>query len=341
MTIKIIGKISDIPRLKFGMWSFDLAFSDQEGNLGFPIGGAVEISGAPSVGKSTTTYGMAGYIAKNLKQDISLMDLEGFSPPFLTSVLENVGFDGTVHLIQEPNDEESLEELLTRLRDKKEKSGVGILDSVGAISPLSEADGDLGEANMGRRAKLMTAFMRKLVKINRENITSTPKTTFLINHQLPNIGSRGVNTPGGEAIKYLSIVRIRMSRKEEFPDKSYIIEGKVIKNRFGYKDTIFHMVNLAGKGIHHGISWLYDGFLQKDGQITRGKGAKGVKIGGVGYCSLKEAFIQAHKGNNDFFLPFRDAVYNVSTSPEELMEEVDEDGEDGNTEDTDTSTNDD
>lgn len=332
MTVKIIGKISDIPRLKFEMWSFDLAFSDQEGHIGFPIGGAVEISGAPSVGKSTTTYGIAGYIGKVLKQDISLFDLEGFSPPFLTSVLDNVGFDGTVRLIQEPNDEESLEALLAHLRDKKERDGVGIIDSVGAISPISEAEGELGEANMGRRAKLMTSFMRKIVKVNRDNIISSPKTTFLINHQLPNIGSRGVNTPGGEAIKYLSIVRIRMSRKEEFPDKSYVIEGKVIKNRFGYKDTVFHFVNLSGKGIHWGLSWMYDGFLQKGGRIVRDRGK--VKIDGEKYCMLKEAFIEAHNGNNDFFLPFRDAVYSINANPEILVEESEEVDGDTETEDT-------
>lgn len=337
MTIKIVGKISDVKRVPFGLWSFDLAFGDPDGNVGFPIGIAVEISGASSVGKSTTTYGMAGFIAKELQQNIDLFDLEGFNPKFLTSVLENVGFDGEIHLIQEDEDETSLDEMLSHLRNKKEKIGIGIVDSVGAISPLAEAEGELGEANMGRRAKLVTTFMRKLMKVQRDNLYSSPKTVFLINHQVPNIGSRGVDTPGGVAIKYLSATRVRMSRKEEFPDHSYVIEGKVIKNRFGYKDTIFRVVNLAGKGIHWGLSWMYDGFLQKDGLITRGRGAKGVKINGEGYCSLKEAFAQAHKGNDEFFLPFKDAVYNASSNPEQLVDES-EGEEDGDTEDQDTST---
>lgn len=331
MTVKIVGNIPKIQRVLFDMWSFDLAFSNLNSELGFPVGIAVEVSGASSVGKSTTTYGMAGYIARQLKQNISLVDLEGFDARFLTSVLENVGFDGVINIIQEDEDETALDELLSELR---KKTGVGILDSVGAISPLSEAEGDLGEANMGRRAKLMYQFMRKLMRISRKNLLIDPKTVFIINHQLPNMGSRGVNTPGGEGIKYMSAVRMRMSRKEEFPDKSYVIEGKVLKNRFGYKDTVFHIINLAGLGIHQGLTWMYDGFLNNTIERSRGR----VKINGENVCTLKEAFMQAHQGNNEFFLPFHDAVYNVPANAESLIDADGEEEVDGDTEDQDTTT---
>jgi len=338
MTVLIVGDASKLQRVKFDMWSFDLAFSNRNGDLGFPVGVAVEVSGGNSVGKSTTTYGMAGIIATAIKKDISLADLEGFDPVFLTTVLENVGFNGKVNYIQEKEDEAALDKLLLsiqgiklskdgkRLRDKDSNYGIGILDSVGAISPLSEAEGDLGEANWGRRAKLVAQFMRKSMRASR----GTSNTFFLINHQHPIMGARGVNTPGGETIKYLCAVRVRMSRKEVFPDYSYVIEGKVTKNRFGYKDTVFHIVNLSGEGIHQGLTWMYDGFLNKTIERDRGK----VKINGEKYCMLKEAFIQAHARNNDFFLPFRDAVYKVSATPEELVEQEEE--VDGDTEDQDT-----
>src|SRR3990170_8627016 len=328
MTVKIVGNVPKIQRIVFDLWSFDLAFSNRNGDLGFPIGLAAEIYGANSVGKSTTAYGMAGIIGKELKQNIALADLEGFDPDFLTTVLENAGFDGEVHYIQEDDDETAMDVLLASIRDKKKKYGVGILDSVGAISPLSEAEGELGEANMGRRAKLVAQFMRKSMKISRE----APKTFFLINHQHPIIGSRGMNTPGGETIKYLCAIRVHMKRKEEFPDKSYVIEGRVTKNRFGYRDTIFYLVVLSGKGLHQGLTWMYDGFL--NGTIERSRGR--VKINGENICTLKEAFINAHAGNTEFFLPFRDAVYKSSATPEELVEPGDE--ENGDTEDQDTST---
>jgi len=332
MTVKIVGNVPKLQRVVFDMWSFDLAFSNRNGDLGFPVGIAVEVSGGTSVGKSTTVYGIAGILGRELKMNIGLADLEGFDPIFLTTVLDNVGFDGShgeeLTYIQEETDEDTMDVLLASLRDKKKKCGIGILDSVGAISPLAEAEGDLGEANMGRRAKLVAQFMRKAMKISR----GTPNTFFLINHQHPIMGARGVNTPGGETIKYLCAVRVRMKRKEEFPDKSYVIEGKVIKNRFGYRDTVFYVVVLAGKGIHQGLTWMYDGFL--NGTIERARGR--VKINGENICTLKEAFIKAHNGETEFFNVFRDAVYKVSASPETLVEESEE--VNGDTEDQDTTT---
>jgi len=75
-------------------------------------------------------------------------------------------------------------------------------------------------------------------------------------------------------------------------------------------------------------------FAQKDGLITRDR--TGIKIAGTHVCRLGEAFKQAHAGNTEFFLPFRDAVYKSSATPEELVEPGDE--ENGDTEDQDTST---
>lgn len=334
MSIKIVGNVPKLKRIKFDMWSFDLAFSNRNGDLGFPIGLAAEISGATSTGKSTTVYGIAGILGKELKQNIALADFEGFDPDFLITVLENAGFDGEVNYIQEDDDETAMDTLLAAMRDKKSKYGIGILDSVGAISPIAEAEGDLGEANMGRRAKLLAQFMRKSMKVSRDGLSvkGLPQTIFLINHLHPIMGGRGMETPGGESIKYLCAVRVRMKRKEEFPDKSYVIEGRVTKNRFGYRDTVFHLVVLSGKGIHQGLTWMYDGFLNETIERSRGR----VKISGDTICTLKEAFIKAHNKEDDFFLPFRDAVYKHSGTPEELMKDDEE--EDGDTENQDTTT---
>lgn len=332
--IKIVGDVPQITRLITEMPSFDLAFSNRKGNIGFPIGTATEISGAPSVGKSTTVYGLAGLIAHDVGQDISLADFEGFDPIFLEQVLKNSNFDGTLHYIQDEDDETSLDRLLSDLREKKLGYSVGILDSIGAISPLAEAEGDLGEANMGRRAKLLAAFSRKMMKVQRDS--STPKTLFLINHLHPIMGGRGFQTPGGETVKYLCALRVRMKRKEEFPDGSYVIEGKVIKNRYGYKDLVFHLVILSGTGIHKGLTWMYDGFL--NGSVKRDKW---IKIGDKSICRLKEAFEKAHAGDEEFFMPFHDAVYNndpdglyvISGQAETDAEEIENvESSDGNSE---------
>ena len=255
-------------------------------------------------GKSTITYGLAGIVAKSIGKDIALADFEGFDPKFLETVLATSGFDSNIYCIQEEDDEDALDKLLSSLREKK--YGVGILDSIGAISPVSEAEGELGEANMGRRAFLMAQFSRKALKIMRSDDS---KTIFMINHAYPKIGGRGLDTPGGEVKKYLASIRIAIKRKyikgkyEEFPDGSYIIEGTVVKNRWGLKDKVFNLFVLSGKGIHLGLTAMYDAINL--GLVTRGKT---IKIDERSFGTMKEVVRQAHDGNDDFFNPFIEIV---------------------------------
>lgn len=265
-------------------------------------------------------------VAKAVGKDIALADFEGFDPKFLQTVLATAGFDGNIYCIQEEEDEEAMDMLLSKLKDKK--YGVGIVDSIGAISPVSEAEGDLGEANMGRRAFLMAQFTRKALKIMR---SEDSKTIFMINHAYPRIGGRGMDTPGGEVKKYLSSIRISVKRKylknkyEEYPDGSYIIEGTVVKNRWGLKDKVFNLFVLSGKGIHIGLTSMYDA-------ISLGLAEKGrtIKIGDSSFGTMKEIVRQAHEGNDDLFIPFQDilsSIYQIGIS-EEVEDDTttDEDG---------------
>lgn len=308
--VTILGTSMPVVRIRTGLYSFDHSFINREGEIGFPIGKGIEIYGATFCGKSTITYGLAGIVAKEIDKDISLADFEGFDPKFLKTVLEAVGFNGNINCIQEEEDEEALDTMLSNLRDKK--YGVGILDSIGAISPVSEAEGELGEANMGRRAFLMAQFTRKALKLMR---TSEPKTIFMINHAYPRIGGRGLDTPGGEVKKYLASIRIAVKRKyvkgkyEEFPDGSYIIEGTVVKNRWGLKDRVFNLFVLSGKGIHLGLTAMYDALNVIPNIVTR---SRTIKIGDQSFGTLKEVVQEAHAGNDEFFIPFRDILHTTS-----------------------------
>lgn len=324
--VTILGASVPVQRILTGLYSFDHAFINREGDIGFPIGKGVELYGATFTGKSTITYGLAGMVAKAVGKDIALADFEGFDPKFLQTVLATAGFDGNIYCIQEEEDEEAMDMLLSKLKDKK--YGVGIVDSIGAISPVSEAEGDLGEANMGRRAFLMAQFTRKALKIMR---SEDSKTIFMINHAYPRIGGRGMDTPGGEVKKYLSSIRISVKRKylknkyEEYPDGSYIIEGTVVKNRWGLKDKVFNLFVLSGKGIHIGLTSMYDA-------ISLGLAEKGrtIKIGDSSFGTMKEIVQQAHEGNDDLFIPFQDilsSIYQIGIS-EEVEDDTttDEDG---------------
>lgn len=324
MTITITGTIPKVRRLVTDLTSFDRAFENQRGDIGFPLGTIVEIFGKHSSGKSTTTYGLSGMIAQHLACNIALLDLEGFDPDFLVDVLENVGYDGEVHCLQGDTDEDVMDLLVSTVGDKKKNYGVGILDSIGAISPIAEAEGDLGEANMGKRAKLLGQFARKATKIIRDyKDAGIQKTFFVINHQLPQLGGKGTYTPGGLAKEYLSGVRIQLSvaytgsKYEIFPDMSYVLEGEVKKNKSGMKGRKFYLFMLNGKGIHKGLTWMYDAW--KLGLVTRGKT---VKIGDKSVGYLKDIVMEAHKDNEEFFIPFKTALETLGTEKIQI-----EDGE--------------
>lgn len=320
--VNILGASVPVQRIMTGLYSFDHAFINREREIGFPIGKGVEIYGQTFCGKSTITYGLAGIVAKSIGKDIALADFEGFDPKFLSTVLASSGFDGNIYCIQEEEDEEALDTLLVSL--KKKEYGVAILDSIGAISPVSEAEGDLGEANMGRRAFLMAQFTRKALKLMRSDDS---KTIFMINHAYPKIGGRGLDTPGGEVKKYLASIRIAVKRKylkgsyEEYPDGSYIIEGTVVKNRWGLKEKTFNLFVLSGKGIHIGLTAMYD-------CISLGLATKErtIKLRTQSYGTMKEIVSQAHEGNDDFFNPFIEALHEI-TQIKEVFEDKNEDTE--------------
>ena len=335
MTINILGDAPTIRRLETGLYSFDRAFENQKGEIGFPMGKGLEIYGPTNCGKSTIVYGLSGIIANYEEKNIALADLEGLDPDFLITVLENSGFDRDVQYIQKEDDEEVLDTLVHFLRDPK--YGIGILDSIGAISPISEQEGAIGEANMGRRAKILAQFTRKCLKILRN---PDAPTIFMINHAYPRIGGKGVDTPGGEVKKYLASMRVQVKRKyykgkyEEFPDGSYIIEGLVVKNRWGYKDRNFWLFVLAGKGIHKGLTAMYDGIQL--GLVDR---KRVISIQGETFGYLKDVVTKAQEGDDEFFEPFFEVLRNqeqtdkevdeeqIDQEEEEINENTEEDGE--------------
>jgi RecA/RadA recombinase len=304
MTIKVLGDAPKIARQVTGLYSFDRAFTNGKGEIGFPIGVGTEIFGATHIGKSTLTYGLAGLIANAQSKNIALADFEGFDPDFLVSVLETVKFNGNVQYLRSKGDEETLDSLLTQLYE--DEYSVGILDSVGSISPVSEVEGDLGDANMGRRAFLMAQFSRAAMRLLHFNPS---KTIFIINHYYPKIGGRGGDTPGGEVKDFLLSVRIHVKRKflkgkyVEYPDGSYIIEGTVEKNRWGFKDRTFNLFILAGKGLHLGLTAMYDCVMLK-----KATAEKSIKIGDKSFGYMKDIVEQAQQGNDAFFMPFFEAL---------------------------------
>jgi RecA/RadA recombinase len=305
MSIEIIGSHLPCERTILNLYSLDRAFVNDVGELGCPVGIGYEIFGGNHVGKSTFVYSLAGLLTES---NIVLSDFEGFDPEFLRSVLSTIGFEGTVNTLREHEDEDQLGELITLL--KSDDYSIGIIDSIGAISPISETEGDLGEANMGRRAMIMAQFTRKAMKMLR---FTDGNTILAVNHWYPRIGSRGYQSPGGEVKNYLFSVRILLKRKHEFLDGSYILEGTVRKNRWGYKDKVFYVFILAGRGLHKGLTALWDCVL-----LDKAKYGKGgyVKIEKENMGRLSALAKKAKEGNDEIFEPFMELLNEEERMPE-------------------------
>jgi hypothetical protein len=133
----------------------------------------------------------------------------------------------------------------------------------------------------------------------------------------------GTITPGGETKKYSASIRIQLTRmrrknKEDvFDDGSYVIKGTVLKNRWGLEDRSFYLFVLAGKGVHSGLTAMYDTIMLKLSTVDRNI----VKLGDESMGHINEVIQQAHEENILFFNPFFQALENVNNTEFEDEEE--------------------
>jgi recombination protein RecA len=151
--------------------------------------------------------------------------------------------------------------------------GVIVIDSVAALIPKAELEGEMEAAQMGLQARLMAKAMRKLTGLASEN-----KTLLLFINQLRNkIGVMFGNpetTPGGMALKYASSVRIDLRKKEDIKSKDGEVLGvkvkaKVIKNKMSPPLKIAEFDIMYGKGIDQ-YGCLFDVALDKGVLIQKG-----------------------------------------------------------------------
>jgi len=293
----ISGKYAPAIRVLTGLYSLDRAFENDIGELGVPVGVGYEIFGLSGIGKSTFAISYAGMLGRITQKNIVLADFEGFDSNTLLRILNNQGFEGNLHFVMEKQDEDTLAALKAYMND--DDYAISILDSIGSISPIAEQQGNFGEANMGRRAFILAQFSRTMLPLWRTE--GSVKTLLMLNHWIPNIGTRGFDTPGGEAKKYLSHVRILLRRTEEFPEGSYVLEGEVKKNRYGFRGRKFYVFMLAGPGLHTGLTAVWDCVLLERAERKRGGW---IAIGDTNVDRLSGLVKSAKEGNNEVFEPF-------------------------------------
>lgn len=217
--------VESVEAIPSGSLSLDLAL----GVGGYPRGRVIEIYGPESSGKTTLTIHA---IAEAQRQGgiAAFIDAEHAFDRFYA---EKLGVDVANLLISQPDSGEQALEIADHLI----RSGaidILVIDSVAALVPKSELEGEMGDSKMGLQARLMSQALRKLTA----TINKTGCTCIFINQLREKIGVMFGNpetTTGGNALKYYSSIRIDIRRVGQIKDGDEIIGNrarvKVVKNK--------------------------------------------------------------------------------------------------------------
>ena len=271
----------DIDAISTGSISLDAAL----GIRGVPRGRIIEIYGPEASGKSTLALHISASAQKK-GGTVAYVDAEHALDP---QYAKRIGVDINSLLISQPDTGEQALEIVETLVSSGAVALV-VVDSVAALTPRAEIEGEMGDSHMGLQARLMSQALRKLTSI----VAKTNTTVIFINQVRMQIGVVFGNpevTTGGKALKFYSSVRIEVRRRANIKMGEKIIGNrvfaKVVKNKVAppfkvaefdimYNRGISYEGDLVDKGVEFQIvkkagSWL------SYGDIKLGQGREAAK----------------------------------------------------------------
>lgn len=258
---------------------------------GYPKGRIIEIYGPESSGKTTLALHAIAQCQKSGGR-CAFIDAENAIDPLYA---QKLGVDIDELILSQPDSgEQALE--ITEMLIKSGAIDLVVIDSVAALVPQAELDGEMGDASVGLQARLMSKAMRKLAGVmNRSQCTA-----IFINQLREKVGIMFGNpetTPGGRALKFYASVRLDVRRGETIKNGSdpigNVCKIKVVKNKVAPPFKTAQVDMIYGEGISH-LDEVIN--LGVENEIIDKSGAwfsyKGEKIG-QGFMSVRE-FIKAN-----------------------------------------------
>jgi len=248
----------DIDSIPTGSISLDLAL----GVGGVPRGRVVEIFGNESSGKTT----LALHITANCQKQkglVAFIDAEHALDP---EYARKIGVKTSELLISQPDTGEQALEIVESLV-RSGACDLVVIDSVAALTPKAEIEGEMGAHHIGLQARLMSQALRKLTAI----VSKTNTTVIFLNQIRMKIGiifGNPETTPGGKALKFYSSVRIELRRSAQIKQGDQLIGNrvkvKVVKNKVAapfrsaefdimYNEGISYLGDLLNTGVVYGV----------------------------------------------------------------------------------------
>jgi recombination protein RecA len=272
-------KIEDVPVISTGSVGLNLAL----GVGGYPRGRIIEIYGPESSGKTTLAIHAMAEVQKQ-GGIAAIIDAEHAFDRFYA---EKLGVDTDNLLIAQPDCGEQALEIADELI-RSSAVDIVVIDSVAALTPKAEIEGDMGDNKLGLQARLMSQALRKLTA----TINKTQTTCIFINQLREKIGVMFGNpetTTGGNALKFYASVRIDIRKIGQIKDGDNILGNqvrvKIVKNKVAppfkkaefdlmFNECISKVGELVDMGVEHNILTKSGSFYSYDGRkLAQGRDA--------------------------------------------------------------------